>query len=147
MRPKELVEAKTKVTEYNNALYAHMTKYSFQPGNGYKYEVLVVPVNKDLELGILGGIAQGSLVVNGFTGMSYLLSGSGSYLTCDYVADKFFWKDYAPDQHVNAVTALIAWILKRSSDATIEGMKIESPSMKEELDDFEKDMRHTAGLE
>ena len=150
MTVNDLVQSNVRVTNYDN-----MNKYSFRPGNGHKYEILVVNIHEGLELGILGGVgANGNLIVNGFTGMSYLLSGPVEYISCDYVADKFFTRDFRDNcnssleySHVHAVTALIAWVLNRYSDATIEGMRLDPPSIKEELDDYEIDMRKIAGVE
>jgi hypothetical protein len=114
----EFVGSKTKITIHDN-----MHKYSFQPGNGYKYEILAANLYGPLTLGILGGIETGYLVVNGFTGMSHLFS-LNNYLHTSYVKEKLFFPDPL-SLHVHAVTALIAWVLSRDTDATIESMELD----------------------
>jgi len=101
-----------------------ITKYSFQPGNGYKYDILIVSVASSLCAGMLGGIEKGWLVVNAWNGISYLFSTGGNFLTTDYVKEKLFDDRHAHDTHVNAVTAVLSFALGRDTDADINEMGI-----------------------
>ena len=121
MTLKEFIASKTAIEAQDD-----ITKYSFQPGDGYRYEIFVIPVNKPLGGGRLGGIEQGYLIINTFTGLAYLFSLAQPYLTTDYVAEHLFKYDNVTTPNVHAITALIAWVLNRDTDATVEKMNLDS---------------------
>lgn len=110
-------------TQIENILGGGMKQHSFQPGNGYKYDILIVSVASPLCAGVLGGIERGFLVVNAWNGMSYLFSTEGNYLTVDYIYEKLFNNSGAA-VHVHAVTALLSFALGRETNADMDKMEI-----------------------
>ena len=116
---RNFVEARTTIKRNGN-----IEKFSFSPGNGYMYEIFVIPVFEQLGGGVMGSIEEGYLVVNAFTGMSYLFSLGGIIMNY-YVAKHLFHQEHPSEQNVNAVTAVLAYALDREADAEVEKMNVE----------------------
>ncbi len=85
------------------------------PGNGYKYTVLAVPFADTLDAGVLGSSANGTLIVECFTGRAYLFSPNSvsDFVDVHYVCEKFGLKG----EHAHAVAAVIAELLGRKTNS------------------------------
>ena len=89
-------------------------KFEFSPGNGLLYRIIAIPV-ENLELGILGAVDKGYLVVNGQNGRAHLFSDHG-YLTSGYVSSHLYKMDdkFSVDE-IQVITALIGFALGRET--------------------------------
>ena len=92
-------------------------KYAFEPGNGTQYTLLIIPMG-NLDLGMLGCIENGYLIINGLTGKAHLFS-APMYVESLYVRENLFngdpsWTD------VMCVTAMIAWALNEANNVNAE---------------------------
>lgn len=68
---------------------APVRTFSIQPGNGYRYDLLVVgPIMGETSLGVCGSVTNGYLVVLGYNGASYLFQDNHNVLAAHYVAEK-----------------------------------------------------------
>ena len=117
MNINDFVKDHVTVTSYDQGI-----KYSFQPGNGWKYEIFVTHIPGSFSLGEMGGINSGFLIVSGWNQVSYLFADNKAYLTSDYIAEKMFPKNNclntSNNQAINCITALIGWVLQRETDIT-----------------------------
>ena len=107
---KNLVMVITDITDEDGILqYSHVT---YEPGNGTRYEIVVVHVYERLEFGALGAVSDGFLIVNGLNQVAYLFANMpGEYLTESYVGEHL--KLRGPDARY--MTAMIAFMTERKA--------------------------------
>jgi hypothetical protein len=95
--------------------YGPLLKGSFEPGNGYRYDVLAIALFGQFGAGSLGSVTDGTLIVDAFGGRAYLFSPNSvsDYVTVDYVVEKF--RIDGEDAH--AVAFVIATLLGRKTNS------------------------------
>jgi len=78
------------VEEEIESSMAPVQRYQEEPGDGYRYVLLVIgPLLEDTECGELGAVSAGGfLVVSSMSGRSYLFQGNGEPLHWRYVQEK-----------------------------------------------------------
>lgn len=87
--------------------------FSFQPGNGMKYEILVIPIS-NFGMGNLGAVDNGYLVIHGHNAKAQLFQAEG-WLAKSYVAEHMLG-DYSNDEFTAILTALLGYAMNRPTD-------------------------------
>lgn len=99
MLKKHNITREPEITETHNGLYGIMHS------DGNIYTAFALPV-KDFDLGTLGCVSDGYLVICGYNKRAYLLNRKG-YLSIDYIMEKFYLNEFFAESFIYLLSKML----------------------------------------